>query len=97
MAGGKQWIYVIKVVVCHNTKLPDGTGDNMSYDEEKIREILKKRILPEFNETIDDVMKTVEIVNGMYVFVINSDGFAFIDNELVDVMPGWRKTEGVVR
>ena len=42
-------------------------------------------------------MKTVEIVNGMYVFVINSDGFAFIDNELVDVMPGWRKTEGVVR
>ena len=69
----------------------------MGYDEEIIREILKKRILPEFDETIDDVMKTVEIVNGMYVFVINSDGFAFIDNKLVDVMPGWRNNGEVVR
>ena len=69
----------------------------MSYDENTIRKILKKRILPEFNETIDDVMKTVELVNGMYVFVINSDGYAFVDNELVDVMPGWRKDKEVVR
>ena len=83
--------------VCLNTKQQGGTGDIMAYDEEKIREILKKRILPEFNETIDDVMKTVEIVNGMYVFVINTDGFAFIDNELVDVMPGWRNNGEVVR
>ncbi len=69
----------------------------MSYDENTIRKILEKRILPEFNETIDDVMKTVELVNGMYVFVINSDGYAFVDNELVDVMPGWRKDKEVVR
>ena len=69
----------------------------MPYDEEIIRETLEKRILPEFNETIDDVMKTVEIVNGMYVFVINTDGYAFIGNKLVDVMPGWRKDEEVVR
>ena len=53
----------------------------MSYDENTIRKILEKRILPEFNETIDDVMKTVELVNGMYVFVINSDGYAFVDND----------------
>ena len=69
----------------------------MSYDENTIRKILEKRILPEFNETIDDVMKTVELVNGMYVFVINSDGYAFVDNELVDVMTGWRKDKEVVR
>lgn len=90
-------IYVIKVEVCLNTKLQVGTGDIMSYDENTIRKILEKRILPEFNETIDDVMKTVELVNGMYVFVINSDGYAFVDNELVDVMPGWRKDKEVVR
>ena len=90
-------IYVIKVEVCLNTKLQVGTGDIMSYDESTIRKILEKRILPEFNETIDDVMKTVELVNGMYVFVINSDGYAFVDNELVDVMPGWRKDKEVVR
>lgn len=83
--------------VCPNTKLQVGTGDIMSYDENTIRKILEKRILPEFNETIDDVMKTVELVNGMYVFVINSDGYAFVDNELVDVMPGWRKDKEVVR
>lgn len=69
----------------------------MGYDERIIREILEKRILPEFNETIDDVMRTVEIVNGMYVFIINTDGYAFVGNELVDVMPGWRKNEEVVR
>ena len=68
----------------------------MSYDEEKIREILKPRILPEFNETIDDVMKTVELVNGMYVFIINTDGFAFVGNQLVDVLPGFRKQDGAV-
>lgn len=90
-------IYVIKVEVCLNIKLQVGTGDIMSYDENTIRKILEKRILPEFNETIDDVMKTVELVNGMYVFVINSDGYAFVDNELVDVMPGWRKDKEVVR
>ena len=90
-------IYAIKVEICPNTKLQVGTGDIMAYDEEIIREILKKRILPEFKETIDDVMNSVEIVNGMHVFVINTDGYAFIGNELVDVMPGWRKDEEVVR
>ena len=69
----------------------------MSYDEEIIRDILIKRILPEFDETIDDVMKTVEVVNGMYVLVINTDGYAFIGNTLVDVMPGWRNNGEIVR
>ena len=68
----------------------------MSYDEEKIKQILEPRILPEFNETIDDVMKTVQLVNGMYVFIINTDGFAFIGNQLVDVMPGFRKQVGAI-
>ena len=68
----------------------------MSYDEEKIKEILEPRILPEFNETIEDVLKTVEIVNGMYVFIINTDGFAFVGNQLVDVMPGYKKQSGAV-
>ena len=68
----------------------------MSYDEEKIKQILEPRILPEFNETIDDVMKTVQLVNGMYVFIINTDGFAFVGNQLVDVMPGFKKQVGAI-
>lgn len=69
----------------------------MSYDEEKIKQILEPRILPEFNETIDDVMKTVQLVNGMYVFIINTDGFAFVGNQLVDVMPGFKKQVGAIQ
>lgn len=69
----------------------------MSYDEEKIKQILEPRILPEFNETIDDVMKTVQLVNGMYVFIINTDGFAFVGNQLVDVMPGFKKQIGAIQ
>ena len=65
----------------------------LSYDENIIKETLSKHILAEWNIDLDEVVRNVQISNGMYVFVIEGDGFAFINNTLVDVMPGWSKTE----
>lgn len=69
----------------------------MSYDEQAIKNELKKHIPKGYDVDLNEVLKTVEIVNGMYVFTMLTDGFAFIGNYLVDVMPGWKKTDEVRR
>ena len=63
----------------------------MSFDENLIKEELKKHI--DVNLTgpvdLDKVIASVEFVNGFYIFKINDVGFAFLNNTLIDVMPGY--------
>ena len=65
----------------------------MTFDENLIKEELKKHIDENLMGSVDlnKVIETVEIENGFYIFKINHIGFAFINNTLIDVMPGYTK------
>ena len=69
----------------------------MNYDENLIIEELKKH-LTGLDVSIDfnEVLASVEIVDGFTVFNMLGDGFVFIGNTLIDVMPGW-KSGGIKR
>lgn len=66
----------------------------MMYDDEKIKNELKKHIPKDITVDLDEVLDTVEKLNGMIVFTMLNDGYAFVSNILVDVMPGWKSKEG---
>ena len=69
----------------------------MSYDAELIKEELKKHIPKDYEVDLDEVMQTVELVNGMTVFIMLTDGYCFVGNHIVDVMPGWKQTGELIR
>lgn len=69
----------------------------MSYDTNAIKDELKKHIPQDYTVDLDEVIGTVEIIDGLTVFTMLSDGYAFVGNQLVDVMPGWKKSNEMVR
>ena len=62
----------------------------MSYDKEEIIKALKKRDFSDIDIDYEEVLKTVEYENGQYIFTMNGNGFVFVGNILVDVMPGYK-------
>lgn len=65
----------------------------MSYDPEIIVETLKEKVYDK-NVDYDEVLKTVEYIDGQYIFTVNDVGFVFIGNILIDALPGWKSTGG---
>ena len=65
----------------------------MSFDENLIKEELTKHIDANLTGHVDlnKVISSVDFVNGFYIFQIDDVGFAFLNNTLIDVMPGYTK------
>ena len=93
MANGKQLIYVIRVELCHNTKLQVGTGDNM-FDKEIIIDILKNKIVTNEENDWNAVVDDYEVKDGFYIFKFNKDAYFFINNTLMDCCPGYYAEAG---
>lgn len=61
----------------------------MSYDPEVIIQTLKEKNYSDEEIDYDEVLNTVEYVDGQYIFTVGDVGFVFVGNILIDALPGW--------
>ena len=64
----------------------------MTYDPEIVKQILKEKNFSDEDIDYDEVLKTVEYVDGQHIFTVGDVGFVFVGNILVDALPGWKQT-----
>ncbi len=62
----------------------------MSYNPEIIKEILKEKNYSDEEIDYDEVLNTVEYIDGQYIFTVGDVGFVFVGNILIDALPGWK-------
>lgn len=63
----------------------------MSYDDEVIKKILKEKNFDDEGIDYDEVLRTVEYIDGKYIFSVGDIGYVFIGNILIDALPGYRR------